>query len=275
MSVYCTVEEAWGGRFNANQSFQPTLLQNQSDDYDNNYNRGNDKVKKPITEGFADIESEDAGNRLYSQNANTVYKPGQEYIHSSNKYRQFRLQPNRVTPALTSANKDKDFDYDKANVALMPKSYDNLETTTNYYDFATDGAFKNQHNNGSRASNYTNVVGETQLNKYNPSQEHDSDLCDNVTLHIMHCKTCQDSVLKIMKKIDSEGENASSKKKKKEKYTSSASYHDNDNDESSDNDGDDEKEKPLDFTEIILFIACGIFFIFLLDSIVAIGKRFK
>ena len=245
MSVYCTVEEAWGENFEGKEFFKP-------------------KQRKNIREGFADIEDLSKKQKIFTADSQKLYKPDDDFVHSSDKYRNFRLrQP---------TNKD----YNEFNPNDIPKSYDREEysgygTGGDFYDFDRDCADpKNRGVNDSEPQFLPNPYPD----KYRVKKEkcfrggdrgggeeqkiEDSDLCDNVTLHIMHCRKCQESVLRIIEKSK-----ALETDDKIEKYSNIK-----DEDE-------DESPPQLDISEVILFILCGIFFIFLLDSVIAIGKRFR
>lgn len=248
MSVYCTVEEAWGENFQGKEFL----------------NKRNNK------EGFADIEDLSKKQKIFTKESQKIYRPDDDYFHSSDKFRHFKLR------------RPTNQDYQEFNPSKIPKSYDRAE----YSGYGTGGDFYDLDVDCSDPRNRMNnvdIVEEPQLlpnpypKKYIIQRDNcykgekreklekrennyyrDSDLCDNVTLHIMHCKECQNSVLRIIEKAK-ELEN---KDKVIENYSN---IEENDNEESSD----------LDITEVILFILCGVFFIFLVDSIIAIGKRFR
>ena len=238
MSVYCTVQEAWGQNFGRNEHFQPSLSYDKND---------NDSYKK---EGFADIQPLNSEKKIYTQQSQIIYRPGDEYTHSSKEYATFR-NPNY---------------YKHEYLSKVPDSYDSDEgSKIPYYDLSQNCA-----NPKNRNLNYTYSEGEQQhfpgkkcgssitmdSNKKENLDLCDSDLCDDVTTHIMRCKTCQKTVIKI---INDE---------KKESCDTKEYFSHSDSNENDEND-------QLDFTEIVLFVMCGIFFIFLLDSIISIGKRFK
>ena len=243
MSVYCTVQEAWGQNFGRNDHFKPSVSYDKND---------NDSYKK---EGFADIQPLNSEKKIYTQQSQIIYRPGDEYSHSSKEYMPFR-NPN----------------YNKQDyLSKVPNSYDSDEgSKIPYYDLGQNCA-----NPKNRSLNYTYSEGEQQLfpgkncsssivmggnNKKENLDLCDSDLCDDVTTHVMRCKTCQKVVIKIL--------NGEKKETCDQKEYFSSSHN-------QDHDSDDNDENELDFTEIVLFVMCGIFFIFLLDSIISIGKRFK
>jgi hypothetical protein len=241
MSVYCTVQEAWGQNFGRNNHFQPSLSYDKNDD---------DSYKK---EGFADIKPLDSEKKIYTKQSQIIYRPGDEYTHSSKEYNPFR-NPNY---------------YKQEYLSKVPDSYDSTEgSKIPYYDLGTNCA-----NPKNRNLNYT--YAEEEYQKFpgkkchssimlgSPKEDNlnlcDSDLCDDITMHVMRCKTCQKSIIKILnqeKKDDCSGKEHFSASREKEEE-------------------EENEENELDFTEIILFVMCGIFFIFLLDSIISIGKRFK
>lgn len=287
MSVYCTVEEAWGGNFGGKGFFKPSLLKNEEDpqyiEQRDNFGRekfSGDNVSnrkehiKGGKEGFSNLEDWSKKPKIFTSGSQKVYQPGEEYVHSSNKYRHFRLRP-----------QDDQNEYSEENARLIPKSYDTDEYSgyggSAFYDYNTDCA---NPNNRSLNFDYTNVEGESQLmpnpypEKYRETKKYcpnidfkdshvdfsDTDLCDNVSLHIVHCKACQDSVTRIIKKakeLQGCGSNNTEGKTTGEDGESEAS--------------EDSETNELDVTEIILFVLCGVFFIFLLDSIIAIGQRFR
>lgn len=273
MSVYCTVQEAWGQNFGRRQ-----------------INNGNETMQNNTIEGFADIDPMPNSERIFTKSSARIYQPDDSYHHSSSKYRQFKA-PN--------TNQQPQAKY----LQNVPSSYEtNSSQGSDYYDFED-----NKCPLGGSRIRSTDVMSEPQLydemypvypgNAYskkrvdcNPiSAERESgkgkinvgcdqSLCDDVALHIMNCPTCQQSVTKIVEKFRSIDNNTKRSVKEKfgsgnEKRNSRGEYdnHDNDND----NEDDDLDESSLDVTEIILFIICGIFFVFLLDSIVSIGKRFR
>jgi len=249
MSVYCTVEEAWGENFEGKEFFKPKQ-QNE---------------RKNVKEGFADIEDLSKKQKIFTRDSQKIYRPDDDFVHSSNRYRHFRLrQP---------TNRD----YDEFNPDDIPKSYDREEYSGygnggDFYDFDRDCA--NPKNRGVDDLEEPQFLPNPYPDKYRIKKEKcngdkinikteeihkDSDLCDNVTIHIMHCRECQESVLRIIEKAkDLET------KDKIEKYANIK-----------EDDGEQEESSQLDVSEVILFILCGIFFIFLLDSIIAIGKRFR
>lgn len=237
MSVYCTVQEAWGQNFGRNNHFEPSLSYDKND---------NDSYKK---EGFADIQTLDSDKKIYTNQSQIIYRPGDEYSHSSKEYTPFR-NPNY---------------YKHEYLSKVPESYDSDEgSKIPYYDLRANCA-----NPKNRNLNYTYSEGEYQHfpgkkcassvvmgnNKKDNLELCDSDLCDDITLHVMRCKPCQKSIIKILKE---------------EKCTDNGKEH-----FTVPSDEDEEEDNQLDFTEIVLFVMCGIFFIFLLDSIISIGKRFK
>lgn len=242
MSVYCTVQEAWGQNFGRNDHFNPssTLSYDKNDD---------DTYKK---EGFADIQPLDSEKKLFTNQGQIIYRPGDEYTHDSKKYATFR-NPNY---------------YKNDYLKKVPDSYDRHEdNSSQYYDFKMNSC----ENPKNRSLNYTYSEAEQQhfpgkncnssimLGK--PKEDDldlcDSDLCDNVTKHIMHCKSCQKSIMRVLHNDLEEKEHFVGQNRDKQKKI------------------DEDNENELDFTEIVLFVMCGIFFIFLLDSIISIGKRFK
>lgn len=264
MSVYCTVQEAWGSNFGRRNFFQPKL------DKEENCAPPEISLEKFQNATGPTYLSNSSDNptrnsRYPEGKPDRIYQPDDDYTPSDRSFR-------------------RRCDYDEFNVAMIPTSYDNMDqkNSRKYYDFTKNDC----SNPDNRGLNYTDVGAETQLFPVKPkpcgpiedSMEYEietekaksnNELCNNVAMHVMHCQECKMLVRDIMTKTDkcSSGGAPHGKKDKNdktEKKDKKENYSDYDDDE------DD-----LDFTEIILFIACGVFFIFLLDSIVSLGRRFR
>lgn len=270
MSVYCTVQEAWGQNFgrrqlNSGTETAPNIKHNDAN----------------IIEGFADIDPMPNSERIFTKAGSRVYEPEDSYHHSSSAYRQFK-----------ASNQKQQGNF----LNNVPKSFEtNNSQGSDFYDFEDNKCPLG----GSRIRKQSDIIGEPQFNDEmypvypgntfnkkrvdcNPISNTNSNsgkinsgcdqsLCDDVTIHIMNCATCQNSVAKIVEKFKSQNTREQFKGENK-KRNSRGEYDDHDND---DNENDESEEGSLDVTEIILFIICGIFFVFLLDSIVSIGKRFR
>lgn len=239
MSVYCTVQEAWGQNFGRNNHFQPSLSYDKND---------NDSYKK---EGFADIKPLDSEKKIFTKQSQIIYRPGEEYQQSSKEYTPFR---------------NPDY-YKQEYLTKVPDSYDSNEgSKIPYYDLGSNCA-----NPANRNLNYTysepeypNFPGKkchSSIMMGKPKEDNlnlcDSDLCDDITTHVMRCKSCQKSIVKILNE-----EKKNECPDGREHFSASQT-------------NDEDEENELDFTEIVLFVMCGIFFIFLLDSIISIGKKFR
>lgn len=274
MSVYCTVQEAWGQNFGRRQ------INSGTETAQNNSNN--------IVEGFADIDPMPNSERIFTKSGARVYQPDDSFHHSSAKYRQFKASNQSTQPQASYLNN-----------RYVPKSYEtNSSQGSDYYDFED-----NKCPLGGSRIRSNDVLSEPQLNDEmypiypgnayskkrvdcNPISAEsvsgkinagcDQSLCDDVALHIMNCPTCQNSVTKIVEKFRSiENAKKNIKEKFDNKKRNSRGGYEYDNNDNDTNEDDENDESSLDVTEIILFIICGIFFVFLLDSIVSIGKRFR
>lgn len=86
------------------------------------------------------------------------------------------------------------------------------------------------------------------------STQNKENVCNGVFKHLIECSECRK---KLIRAIDESNANNANKAAGNETPNNST------------------ESNELDFTELALFIACGIFFIFLLDAIVKIARRYK
>lgn len=286
MSVYCTIQEAWGSNFGRRQSFFP-----------GGPNSRNARDSIDSREGFDGSVPQ----------RNPPHEQVQEVHHSStNPSRQCRNSEENIgKPRLFKAPEDErkrspfrlqsSYDYDEFNVPLaaIPQSHDyreNRASPQQYYDFRDKDCAKEEQ----RVLNYIDAIEEEQLfpvkplpKKPKPPQDRDLlpihptrpidhgvktednaelmelALCHEAVSHVFKCKQCQELVSKMRGDVHG-------------KHLADSSLKHKDAEEEADEEerfeGGDEGD--MEFNEILLFIICGIFFIFLLDSLVNFGKRF-
>lgn len=246
MSIYCSVDEAWGPNFGMPANVQLGLPTTTHSDYLNNtgisVNNNASAVGGGVREPFFSPQGR------FSQRNNNSGNSGREGFQNFDDYYQddeqqrFAKVPGYKQKAFEGGgfHKKRDAnlrtDYDEFNVPLVPGSYDDLERKPGkYHQFGIDPELKSE-------LNFHDYDEEIQL--------HDQTECIDILKHLTHCEACRSKITNEL--------------------APSASASNNSNPQQSDD--NNSKEEDVDVTEMALFISCGIFLIFLIDAIMKLGR---
>lgn len=235
MSVYCSVDEAWGpnfGRKNIELGYPSGDVTN----YDFVRNTGTQRGNAASHVSFNQIPNgSGSGEKEGFQNYHNYYQDDEaQRFAKVPDYKQQSFGGQGIHNPNARNNLRKNCDYDEFNIPLGMGAYNDTERKP--YKYYTFGDCDDN------SCNFKDYDEEVQLQ--------DDNHCIDILKHLTQCEACRSKISNELKKpADHKG--------------GETKHHEA-----------EEENAEIDGTEIALFISCGIFMIFLIDSIMKLGRSF-